>query len=114
MAIDPTQLKLLLKEGDGLTVEFKERFSSRIDEDIVAFANSKGGLLLLGVRDDGSISGEKLTNDLKAGINNIARNTKPSLSVTISKIENVIVIQISEGILKRQEPDKGGQWKIIL
>ncbi|QQR81880.1 MAG: putative DNA binding domain-containing protein [Deltaproteobacteria bacterium] len=97
MAIDPVQLKLLLKEGEGLTVEFKERFSSHIDEDIIAFANSKGGLLLLGVRDDGSISGEKLTNDLKARINNIARNTKPSLSVTISKIENIVVIEIPEG-----------------
>ncbi len=26
MAIDPVQLKLLLKEGEGLTVEFKEPF----------------------------------------------------------------------------------------
>jgi predicted HTH transcriptional regulator len=32
----------------------------------VAFANTRGGYLLLGVNDDGEIVGEKLTNKLKA------------------------------------------------
>ena len=53
-------LNLLIKEGEGLTIEFKERFTSRIDQDIVAFANSKGGKILLGVSDNGNISGEKI------------------------------------------------------
>ena len=39
-----------------------------------AFANAKGGALLLGLRDDGTIAGERLTNDLKARINSLARN----------------------------------------
>ncbi|OHB77750.1 MAG: hypothetical protein A2Z34_07570, partial [Planctomycetes bacterium RBG_16_59_8] len=50
--IDADQVNLLIREGDGLTVEFKERYTPRIDEDIVAFANARGGTLLLGVRDD--------------------------------------------------------------
>jgi len=66
------QVKLLIHEGEGLTLEFKERYTPRIDEDIVAFANARGGTLLLGVRDDGSITGESLTNDLKAKINSLA------------------------------------------
>ena len=45
------RIEMLIKEGEGLTVEFKERYTPRIDRDIVAFANSKGGLLLLGVDD---------------------------------------------------------------
>lgn len=66
MTLDPNQLKLLLREGEGLSVEFKEKFTSRIDEDMVAFANTKGGILLLGVRDDGTVSGARLTNDLRS------------------------------------------------
>jgi len=46
----PDQVKLLIREGEGLTVEFKERYTRRIDQDIVAFANAKGGTILLGVR----------------------------------------------------------------
>ena len=66
------QVKLLIREGEGLTVEFKEHYTPRIDEDIVAFANARGGTLLLGVRDDGSVTGERLTNDLKAKINSLS------------------------------------------
>jgi len=65
-AITAEQVKLLIREGEGLTVELKERYTTRIDEDIVAFANAKGGTLLLGVRDEGTVIGERLTNDLKA------------------------------------------------
>ncbi|MBI5196565.1 MAG: ATP-binding protein, partial [Nitrospirae bacterium] len=71
---DADKINILIKEGEGLTVEFKEHFTARIDEDMVAFANTKGGTILLGVRDDRTIAGEKLTNDLKARINSIARN----------------------------------------
>lgn len=51
------QVSLLIREGEGLTVEFKERYSSRIDQDIVAFANARSGAILLGVRDDGTVAG---------------------------------------------------------
>jgi len=36
------KLKLLVAEGEGLTVEFKERYTSKIDRDIVALANGNG------------------------------------------------------------------------
>jgi len=52
-AITAERVKILIREGEGVTVEFKERYTPRIDEDIVAFANAKGGTFLLGVRDDG-------------------------------------------------------------
>ncbi|NCU33124.1 MAG: ATP-binding protein, partial [Candidatus Moranbacteria bacterium] len=91
-------LKLILKEGEGLTVEFKERYSSRIDKDIVAFTNTKGGVILLGVSDDGKIVGEKLTNKLKAQINDLARNCEPTISIKkITQIDKIIAIEIEEG-----------------
>ncbi len=91
------QVKLLIGEGEGLSVEFKERYTPRIDEDIVAFANARGGTLLIGVRDEGTIAGERLTNDLKAKINSLARNCNPPISVTITQSGEVIAIEVPEG-----------------
>ena len=94
------QVKLLIREGEGLTVEFKERYTPRIDEDIVAFANARGGTLLLGVRDDGTIAGERLTNDLKAKINSLARNCKPAITTELSQIGEVVAVSVAEGTEK--------------
>ena len=92
------ELELILKEGEGLTVEFKEQYASRINKDIVAFSNTKGGILLLGVSDDGKIVGEKLANKLKAQINDLARNCEPAISIKkVSQIGKVISIEIEEG-----------------
>ena len=90
-------VNILIKEGEGLTVEFKEHFTARIDEDIVAFANTKGGVILLGVRDDRTVSGEKLTNDLKARINSVARNCNPPIQVKMKQFHNVIGIEVPQG-----------------
>jgi ATP-dependent DNA helicase RecG len=99
-AITAGQAKLLILEGEGLSVEFKERYTSRIDEDIVAFANAKGGTILLGVRDDGDIVGESLTNDLKARINSLARNCKPTIAVELTQVGEVVAIVVPEGTEK--------------
>lgn len=42
------KLKLLIAEGEGLTVEFKEKYTPKIDRDIVALANAKGGFIIFG------------------------------------------------------------------
>lgn len=99
-AITTDQVNLLIREGEGLTVEFKEHFTSRIAEDIVAFANVKGGTLLLGVRDNVTISGERLTNNLKATINDVARNCKPSISVEVAQVGEVVAVVVPEGTEK--------------
>ena len=95
--IDAGNVNILIKEGEGLTVEFKEHFTPRIDEDIVAFANTKGGVILLGVRDDRTVSGEKLINDLKARINSVARNCNPPIQVKIKQLHNIIAIEVPQG-----------------
>lgn len=98
--VTPERMKLLIREGEGLTVEFKERYTARIDEDIVAFANARGGTLILGIRDDGTVSGERLTNDLKAKINSLARNCKPGIAVALSQVGEIVAIVVSEGAEK--------------
>jgi predicted HTH transcriptional regulator len=49
----------LLKAGEGLGVEFKLAISSvyKIAKTIASFSNTSGGILLIGIADDGSIKG---------------------------------------------------------
>ena len=52
----------------------------------------------MGVSDDGKVVGEKLTNKLKAQINDLARNCEPAISIKkISQIDKTIAIEIEEG-----------------
>ncbi len=55
------ELKRLVSTGEGLFLEFKRKMPApeRIAKEIVALANTKGGKVLLGVDDDGSIRGVK-------------------------------------------------------
>jgi len=94
---DTEKINFLLKEGEGLTVEFKEHFTPRIDEDIVAFSNTRGGAILLGVRDDQTVGGETLTSDMKARINSVARNCNPPVQVKIKQIQEVVLIEVPQG-----------------
>jgi len=98
--IDSKRVKLLIKEGESLTVEFKEKYTPKIDEHIVAFSNTKGGVILLGVSDDGIVRGEKLTNEMKGNINSLARNCKPDITVNAMQIDDVVVIEVPEGTEK--------------
>jgi len=92
------ELQLLIKEGEGLIVEFKEKYSPKIVQDIVAFANTKGGYILLGVDDDCGVKGETLTNKIKAEIIDLARHCEPSFNIkSIKQIDKVVVIEIAEG-----------------
>ena len=53
------KIKEIISAGEGLNTEFKQRFSTypKIAKEIIAFANTKGGLLFFGIDDDGSIYG---------------------------------------------------------
>ncbi len=95
------ELQLLIQEGEGLIVEFKEKYTSKIVQDIVAFSNSKGGKILLGVSDDGQIKGEKLTGALKAEIFSLARNCEPKIEVLVKQVGDVVVVLVEEGLYQR-------------
>jgi ATP-dependent DNA helicase RecG len=94
----PEELDLLIKEGEGLTVEFKEKYSPKIVQDIVAFANTKGGYILLGIDDNCKPKGEILSNKTKAEIIALARNCEPSIHIkSIRQMGKAAVIEIAEG-----------------
>ena len=95
--IDIARLEQLVASGEALDVEFKSdrhRISdSDIYEEVVALANASGGVLLIGVEDDGAVTGAKprhgKTTDpikLQAAIFN---NTVPSINTRISVVHHV-------------------------
>jgi hypothetical protein len=55
------ELRRLTMEGEGLHLEFKRKAAvpEKIVRELIAFANTEGGTLLIGVDDDGSIPGTK-------------------------------------------------------
>ncbi|MDT8323054.1 MAG: ATP-binding protein [Bacteroidota bacterium] len=48
-----------IEEGEGLTVEFKRKVSTpeKIAREMIAFANTRGGIILFGIDDDRSVVG---------------------------------------------------------
>ncbi len=77
-------LDILLQEGEGVMLEYKEGLSSSFARELVALANIAGGKILLGVRDDGTVKGIPDSNDLRARIQDIARNCDPPVKVWCS------------------------------
>ena len=61
MVLNIKQIQALINNGEGEQLDFKKEISnsSRIAKTIVSFANHKGGILLVGVNDDRTISGIK-------------------------------------------------------
>jgi len=53
------KIKKYLQAGEGVQLDFKQSVSSaaKIAKTMVSFANTRGGILLIGVRDNKSISG---------------------------------------------------------
>ena len=55
--MDYKDVDRFIEEGEGFEIEFKRKVSSpeKIARALIAFANTKGGTILFGVDDDGSV-----------------------------------------------------------
>lgn len=58
-------LRKLVAQGEGATLEFKRKAAhpEKIICEMVAFANTQGGTLLVGVSDDGNLAGLKFPDE---------------------------------------------------
>lgn len=105
--MNSTALRSLIRNGENLTVEFKQRFSTfeKIAKEIIAFANTKGGVIIFGVNDNGTICGvesEKETIELfKQTVENYCE-PQPKLDVHYFEImkKELVAIQIFESKVK--------------
>ena len=60
-----SELRRLVSHGEGRSLEFKQKvaFPEKIVRELIAFANTDGGTLLVGVEDDGKIAGVKFPEE---------------------------------------------------
>lgn len=86
--MNPNTLNDLIQQGESNSLEFKQ-FPVRTEtvaRELVAFANGSGGTVLLGVDDNGSISGAE-PKGLEEWVMNIARTLViPALSVSFETL----------------------------
>jgi len=104
--MDKKELEIILKEGEGYKIEFKEGIGG-IDKDLVAFANSSGGRIFLGVTDNGVVKGITITNELKSKIQDIANNCRPRIKILHDEVIDILVISVREGTDKPYECSSG-------
>lgn len=65
------EIKSIIASGEGYNAEFKVRVPNKLKElteEICAFANAAGGVLILGVDDRNEIKGLELDNAKKSAI----------------------------------------------
>lgn len=75
-------IRRLILEGENVSLDFKKTISNceKIAKTLVAFANNRGGKLLIGVTDDGSIKGVKAEEEEKYMISKAAHQfCKPAI-----------------------------------
>lgn len=104
--MNKNELLLILEEGEGYKIEFKESLTN-IDREIVAFANSSGGRIFLGITDEGKIKGIQITNKLRSQIQDIVNNCRPKIKIIFEEFDSVLVINVREGEDKPYECSSG-------
>ena len=107
----PSDLKILTQEGEGTTLEFKENLSGSFASELVAMANTIGGRILLGVRDDGTVIGVKDSNSLRARIQDFARNCDPPVKLLVEPVGEVLVVFVRESDAKPVQCSEGFFWR---
>ena len=92
-------LRKLVSQGEGQHLEFKRKASypDKIVRELIAFANTKGGILLIGVDDDKSIPGVKFPDEESIVVHNeLKKHCRPGMAFHESVIpisENRYVLQ---------------------
>ncbi len=95
----------LIKKNESDTIEFKENFDKETIETAGAFANTRGGIILIGISDKGKIKGVQIGKEtMNNWANQISQGTEPRIIPDIeqSKIDgkSVVIIQIKEFPIK--------------
>ena len=111
-------IKKLIKEGENQQLDFKYCISDskKIARTISAFANTDGGILLIGVRDNGSIAGIRSDEEFYMIDTAAKLFCKPEIPVLIrqhvSEGKAILEVEVAKGE-KRPYQAKGddGKWR---
>jgi predicted HTH transcriptional regulator len=77
-------LKKLVLQGESSSLEFKRKaaYPDKIVREMIAFANTKGGILLIGVGDDKTLPGLKYPEGESHVLHESLKHCKPALDFT--------------------------------
>ncbi|RZK56768.1 MAG: ATP-binding protein [Pedobacter sp.] len=111
-------IKRLILEGENVSLDFKKTISNteKIAKTLVAFANNRGGKLLIGVADDGAIKGVKSEDEEKFMITRAAHSfCKPAIEPKFEEVyvddKIVLVVDIPKSDLKPHYAlDENKKW----
>jgi len=116
--VSPKKLLHLIDGGENIKVEFKQRFSThiKIAKEIIAFANTAGGYLIIGVDDDGSIYGVRSEKGEAELVKETVREyCQPQIDYQIEYIElfgkEIVLVKIPESDNK---PHRIQDYKTLL
>lgn len=111
-------IKLLIKQGEGLQLDFKFEISdaAKIARSLVAFANTKGGKLLIGVKDNGAIAGIRSQEEIYMIDNAARRFCRPEVNFTSREwnIEGKKILEVNipkSDKYPHKAPDHKGNYK---
>lgn len=111
-------IRKLILQGEGTTLDFKKTITNvgKIAKSLVAFANNKGGQLLIGVADDGTITGVKSEDEERYMILKSAHQfCRPAIEPEFEEVyveeKLVLVVKISSSDTKPHYAlDDHQQW----
>lgn len=115
-------IKKQIFEGEGVSLDFKKTITSceKIARTMVSFANNKGGRLLIGVADDGTIKGVKSEDEERYMITRAAHMfSKPALEPVFEEVyvddKLVLVVDTPESNLKPHYAlAEDGKWWVYV
>jgi predicted HTH transcriptional regulator len=115
-------VKRLIFEGEGVALDFKKTITSceKIARTMVAFANNKGGRLLIGVADDGTIKGVKSEDEERYMITKAAElYARPALEPVFEEVyiddKLVLIVDTAESALKPHYAlAEDGKWWVYV
>ena len=88
------ELQQLIRLGEGFTCEFKQSGTTHLGRELCAFANATGGIVLIGVADDGRPVGVQDANRLKSEVQNVARSIEPPLVIDMDVVDNILIVNV--------------------
>jgi ATP-dependent DNA helicase RecG len=109
----------LIENGEDSKHQFKEtvKDSKKLADEMVAFTNSQGGLIIIGIDNSGKIRGlsRPEIDKINQHISNAATNSvRPAINVITENIDvdnkKVIVVHVNEGINKPYCDNEGAFW----
>jgi predicted HTH transcriptional regulator len=110
-------LKKLIEEGENQKLDFKYCVSDsrKIARTLTAFANSDGGRLLIGVRDNGSIAGIKSDEEIYMVDTAVELFCRPGIIFTtkqhITEGKTILEVEVHRGDKRPyQSKDENGRW----